>query len=273
MPLSTQPPMSVRMFNPNSTSLNLAFSQAFSANWSMGEDNYFAARFAARVYDERHGGPVVLRSSLQFELGANYTNDSIPENALRVGDNNFFVEEVVVYPLKWMLDPYVSANLRTPITESFNMQFGKRMNIANLWDPVTTQQSAGFSYNDLGRSGMFTARTGFALRQVRAEHNTQQTDDYTTPKVKEAYRAESGIEFEATAMFRADSTITYNGRFSLFSSFQDLDVWNVRWENETRFVLWKSIGLTWALQVVHNVRQTRRTQFKQAILLGLIQDF
>lgn len=261
------------MFNPNTASLNVAFSQAFSSNWATGEDNYFAARFASRLFDKRPVGPVEMRSSLQLEIGASYSNDSVPENAFRVGDNNFFAEEVVIYPLKWALDPYISGSLRTAVAESFTVIQGRRLNAADLWDPVTTQQGAGFSYTRLDKSGMFTARTGLALRQIRAEKNTQQSDDYTTPKVKEGYKAESGIEFESSAIFRSDSTITYNGRLSLFSSFQKLEEWSVRWENETRFVLWKSIGLTWTLQVLHNVRQTRRTQFKQSILLGLIQDF
>ncbi len=272
IPLQPMTPQSAQYFNPKN-SVNLAFSQAFSSNWAMGEDNYFAVRFASRLNDQRAFGPINLRSTLQFALGANYANDSIPENALRVGDNDFFNEEVGIYPIKWALDPYVAFNIRTPITESFTYYGGRRNRTQSFWDPVVTQQSAGFNHMLNGKSGMLNTRIGLALRQTRTHLNTSLTDDYTTRGIAETYRAQSGIEFASDANFRADSTVSYSGRFSMFGSFDDLGVWSLRWDNETRFVLWKSIGLTWTLQVLHDVRQTRRTQFKQAILLGLIQDF
>jgi hypothetical protein len=181
---------------------------------------------------------------------------------------------VFVYPIRWIMDPYFSISLRTPITEGFLYNYGpKRVRTANFWDPVTSQQGAGFTFAINTMTTRFDTRIGAALQQIRAHSNTQLTDDYTTLKEHEAYSARSGIEFASNAFFQGDSTVRYTGRLGLFGTFKDLGVWTVRWENETVFKLWKSIGLTWTFNVIHDIRYTRRTQFKQAIMLGLIQDF
>ena len=63
------------------------------------------------------------------------------------------------------------------------------------------------------------------------------------------------------------------GRLALFGTFEDLSVWTVTWNNTTEFKLWKSLGLIWKVDIMHDIRQTRRTQFMHTIMLGLIQNF
>lgn len=270
----TTPPASMHMFNPNTNTINIAFSQALSSNWAYGDQNYFAARFATMIYDQRRIPLVELRTTVQLAIGATYTSDTIADNALRVGDNSLFAEEVVVYPLEWMLDPYISANVQTALTESFRyFGDGTRKRTASFWDPVTTQFGAGFGYTTYSSTGMFTANIGLGQRMTSARNNATFVDDPFTFDVVETFRRESGIDFSSMARFRTDSTISYYGRLNLFGTLQDLGVWTVRWDNETQFIIWKSLGLTWKFTVVHDIRYTRRTQIQQAILLGLIQDF
>ncbi len=258
---------------PNGTSVNFSFAQAFSSNWFWGEENFFAVKLNIRSRDERKAGPFVFRNYLTVGIGANYQDDSIPENMVRVGENDLFGELLIAYPVSWRVDPYIAASLRTSITESFQYYGPSRMRVASLWDPVTSRQSTGLQYMLVGGQNMFNTRVGVAIQQIRAKYNTMLTDDYTTFDVKEAYRPQSGIEFVNDATLRGDSTLTYEGKLTLFGSFEDLSVWTVEWKNETRFRLWKSIGLTWTFNVLHDIRQTRRTQFKHSVMLGLNQDF
>lgn len=267
------PPPPMPIFNMyDMGSVSFSFAQSASANWQQGEEDYFALKFALNSRKQISAGPVLLRTNIITALGANYKDDSIPENALRVGDNDMFGELVVVYPVRWIMDPYISGSFRTSITESFQYFFLPRTRVASLWDPVTSQQGAGFTYMVMGQSGMFNTRLGVSLQQIRARYQTQMSDDYMTPEI-EQYKSQSGIEFVNEGTLRQDSTLTYTGRLSLFGSFQELGVWSVRWENETRFRLWKFFGLTWTFNVLHDIKQTRRTQFKQAIMLGILQDF
>jgi hypothetical protein len=271
------PPMS--LYNrENLTNLNVSFSQAFSSNWAYGDENLFLLRLALNSKLVHDLGPVVFKGTLQSTLSASYRGDeedTSESNPLRVGDNEFFYEGVFIYPIRWIVDPYLAGSLRTAVTESFQYQRGRPepVRMANLWDPVTSQQGAGLTYLLRGEAGTFNTRVGLALQQIRAKHHTRMTDDYLTPKIVEQYKPLSGIEFVNEAYLRGDTTVTYIGRLTMFGSFQDLDIWSVRWENETRFQLWKSFTLSWTFNLIHDVRQTRRTQFRQAILLGINQDF
>jgi hypothetical protein len=257
----------------NTGSVNFSFAQSASSNWQQGEEDYFALKFALRSRKEKAIGPLLLRTNVTTAIGANYKDDSIPGNAVRVSDNELFSELMVVYPARWSMDPYISGSFRTAITESFQYYGPTRMRTASIWDPVTSMQGAGFTYTAVGSAGMFNTRLGISLQQIRAHSQTLMTDDYTTFGVVERYKPQSGIEIVNEAMLRQDSTLTYTGRLSFFGSFKKLDVWTVRWENETRFRLWKFLGLTWTFNVLHDITQTRRTQFKQSITLGMFEDF
>jgi len=271
-PLTPTPPNTLYP-GLNGTTFSFSFAQAFSSNWYLGDENIFSIRLQSQSRDERRVGPLLFRNQLTFVLGANYQDDSIPANTLRVRENEFFSEILTAYPVAWKIDPYVAFSLRTPITEAFYYFGETRTRNQNLWDPVTSRQSTGFTFALYGSSGTFNTRIGVALQQIRANNHTQLTDDYKTLDIQEKYRAQSGMEFVNEAYLRGDSTLTYRGRFTLFGSFEELDIWTVRWENETRFKLWKAFGITWTFNVVHDVRQTRRTQFRQSVMLGIEEEF
>jgi hypothetical protein len=264
------PPLSTL---PLGTSVNFSFAQAGSVDWAQGEDNLFTLKLATKCRDERLIGPLRLKNTLTVALGSTYKDDSIAQRRIRVTDNELFGEMVAVYPVRWRVDPYFATSIRTALTESFRNTRSTQMRTASLWDPVTSQQSCGFTYAAADKQGVFTSRLGLALQQLRASTNTAMTDDPKTWGVVEAYRSLSGIEFVNEALYQQDSVITFTGRFSLFGTFDDLSVWSARFESETRFALWKSFGCTWTLAVVHDVRQSLRTQFRASMMIGLMTTF
>jgi len=205
-------------------------------------------------------------------IGGSYRADSIPQNAFRLSDNEAFAEAIIVLPLGWRVNPYASANFRTPLTESFAVAGMQRTRMANLWDPVTSQQALGGTFFLGNNTAACISRLAFTLQQLRARHHTQQTNDARTPET-ETYKAQSGIEWVNEISAHIDSSLTYTGRFGMFGSFDDLGVWAVRSENELRVKVWKFIGVTWNFTAVQDIQQTRRTQLRQSLMLGIVQDF
>ena len=254
------------------TMLNCSIVGASSWNAGQGDELVLSARFATRSQYQWKIEPCIVSGNLTTMLGGSYRDDTIPQNALRVGDNEAFAEGVITLPLGWVVDPYFSANFRTPLTESFAVAGGHRTRTAKLWDPVTSQQALGCTYSLGGKDGRWSTRLGFTLQQIRARHHTQQTNDARTPEV-EAYKAQSGVEWVNEMSAQIDSSISYTGRFGMFGSFQNLDVWSVRSENELRLKVWKLLGITWNFTVVHDVKQSLRTQIRQSLMVGLVQDF
>ncbi|HVZ40500.1 MAG TPA: hypothetical protein VHI13_14570 [Candidatus Kapabacteria bacterium] len=270
--LSTAQPMPVPKPVPYPTQslMGFSFAQATSSNWTQGEADFLTTKFYCRLRRQDSLGFLVARTVGTMDLGATYRDDSVALNRVRVADNEIFGELQILYPLHWLVDPYVATNLRTPVTESFQYLGLTRCRTSSLWNPVTTMQSAGLSFDAGGAFAFFTARAGFALQQIRAHDQWLMTDDPATPEIRELYRARSGIELVAETQLHHDSTLTCNGRFGAFGSFNDLGSWTVHYDNEMRLRVWNYFGLTWTLNVLCDPRQNVHTQFKQSFMIGVV---
>ena len=63
--------------------------------------------------------------------------------------------------------------------------------------------------------------------------------------------------------------ITFASQLDLFASFDALDVWVVRWDNIFIAKINDYLNTSLNVQVVHDISQTRRTQIKEALAIGI----
>ncbi len=268
----TRPNLRIR----NTTSMGLSFAQSSVSDWREGEKQNLEINASLNFARLETIGPLQLGITSKFNIGVQQQTTEDSEFIIPT-DNEVFAEGVLQVPVKWKVDPYFSASVRTQITESFRISgsplFGQTLlRTAKLWDPVTSQQGIGFTYYDRGSTGYFSTRIGVSLRQIRADVYTRLTDDFKTRDVVENYRADSGIEFVNDADIRIDSAITYKARLSLFGTFDDLEKWTVRWENEFRARVWRFIGVTLRINVYFDEQQSIDTQYRQSLTLGLLHS-
>jgi hypothetical protein len=269
-PLPVRYPVVFAPFDQNL--IGFSFLQSASGNWLYGEQNYFNMRINAQSVGDMEYGKWVIKRSLNANLGARYSQDSSAFEPVRVSDNEFFAEMVGSYNMGWSVNPYVSASLKTPITESFIYGTSYRRRTASFWDPVTTMQSIGFNFISYKGFDYYSARAGFALYQTRARTNSMLTDNWFTPQV-EFYKSESGIETVSEANVIIDSSIFLMGRLELFGSLKRLDVWMVNSRNQARFRVWKFIDAVFAMDIIHDIRLSRRTQWRQSLMIGVSKQF
>lgn len=249
--------------------IGLSFLQSASSDWSQGPQNFLAAKFSLRMRAADSLGPLRGVQTVTLDLGVRASGDSLVA-PVRVGENELFAETRWALPRGWMVDPYVGANLRTPVTESF-LYYDPPLRTAKLWDPVVSYESVGFQYSLPLRTASVSARAGIALKQTRARDNTLLTDNPFTPEI-ERYHAETGVEMAGDAYYARDTTLVYTGKLDLFTTFKYPSVWAARWENELRVRLWNFIGVTVDLQVVNDVSQTSRVQFRQEAMLSFFAE-
>jgi hypothetical protein len=277
----TYPAPSPAYFPPlafNRHTIGISFLQSSSANWIYGEQNYFNLKLGLRSQDENGFGKIKFKHQVSADLGARYSRDSSDLFPIRTSENEFFAEGVFSYDVGGKFGPYatvspfISATLRTPITESFYYTQEGRYRRASLWDPVQSSEAAGLNYTYFKGPDYLSSRAGVALYQTRANFHTQLTDKFETIEV-ERYKAESGIEFVTDAYLVLDSLINYNGRLELFSTFQDPSTWRINLRSEFRATIWKFIVASLSFDVIHNIQQTRRTQYRQSLMLGVAKDF
>lgn len=264
------PPATVAPYDINS--LGISFIQSSSGNWIYGEQNHFTARLNGKSIGDMESGKWVLKRTVALDLGARYSQDSSDFEPIRVSDNEFFAEAVVSYKAGWPLNPYASTSLRTPVTESFRYYNNVRQRTASFWDPVRTQQSVGFNFVKYTGFDYYSVRTGVAFYQTRARHHTFLTDDWYTFGL-ESFKSESGIENVSEINTTLDSAITLSGRLELFGTFKDLSIWTVNSRNNVRFKVWRFINATLAFDIIHDIRLSRRTQWRQSLMLGVVKDF
>jgi hypothetical protein len=217
-------------------------------------------------------GPLAVRLNLSLRLGATYVGDSSVVDHFRVSDNEFFGEVVGSYPLRWRVDPYVSSSLRSPVTEAHHYLGTVRTRTAAFWDPVVTQQSMGFAYENRSSREFCSIRIGISANEVRAVEQTMLSDDPNTPE-KERYRIRAGVEFAADATVLVDSSMTYTGRLASFGGFSKLDLWTVHSEHELRIRFWKVFGLIASVTILYDTRLSLRTQVRESISVGIVHTF
>ena len=256
------------------SSSNLSFAQSSAYDWKEGEKGLFDIKLALNERLSYSSKLLRCSSLVRVNLGVQReTAEQYPQGILKPTDNELFSEYLVALPFGWKVDPYFSANVRTQVTESFRFVKDKATRTAKFWDPVTSQQAAGFTYELRGDGLSSSFRLGASFQQIRAREHTTLTDDPKTKDTKETYKADSGLELLNESILRLDSAVTLSSRIATRTTFQDLGRWTALWENEARVRAWKLLGVILTINLSHNPDQSRRVQFRQSLQLGLLYDF
>jgi len=253
------------------TTMSLSLAESFNSMQPSG--NFLMMRLYLNTSTLENMGPFIFKGGGMVRLGGTYIDASNAHEAVRVTDNELFSEAALIYPVGWPVNPYVAANVRTSITETFSYSSIAKTRFAKFWDPVMSLEGFGLAYNASGGWGMLNTRLGLGLQQVRAEDHPALTDDPSTRGVVERYKAPPGIEHATDASLRLDSTIGCNLRLGMFSSFDDMSVWTVRFDGDMRFRFWRFLEFAWTLGIMHDIRVSRRTHVAHSITFGLTHEF
>ncbi len=174
------------------------------------------------------------------------------------------------YPAGWIVDPFVSANFRTQITESFSIFKGTKQATAKLWDPVVSMQSFGFAHklSDSAKRRILTNRIGISLKQTRAERYTAMTDDPKT-KERERWNSEAGFEWKLESSLKVANNLTHTALLETFASLKTIRQSTFRLQSELQVSIWKALGITIRFELQYDERQKRGMQYRQQLRAGV----
>jgi hypothetical protein len=221
------------------TKVALTLTQSAINDWQQGERTAFEITNSLDYKYKYKIDTLNLAISLRYALGIQYLkNENINVAFVIPTDNDIFGELLLSYPLGWKLDPFISTSFRTQLTESFIIIKDSKKRTANLWDPVISAQSFGFSFSSISPSINFAFRPGITLKQTRSNMHYQMTDDLKTKDIIEKYRAESGIEIKSELMIKINDLSTYNTSLELFSTFEKISAFSGRWLNSLQIKIW-----------------------------------
>ena len=252
------------------TRIALSASQSVVKDWMQGEIQAFEINHSLESKYTIKIDTFMLSFLLKYSIGVqHFKNMAKGISYVLPTDNEISGESVLKYPLGWKADPFFSASLRTKITESFLVLNNELKPSVNFWDPVSSIESFGFSYCiNLNIS----SRLGFSLKQIRANHYTQITDDPKTFDIKEKYKTETGIEWKSDCYMKLDSTSSYIGNLEFFGTIKDLTKWSFRWQNEFQINIWKFFGILIKVELSYDEKQMLMLQYKQNLRLGIVAN-
>ncbi len=241
------------------TGLNL--SQIALSNWSQGGDNSMAFDLTGNFKFIYFASPFRLDNKLQLSFG----RTKIGGQDFRTSDNDFYLENVLSYKIDWEFKPYFSNSVRTVLADGYQYGSDTTYQISSFFDPGYVTQSLGLLYD---KSKIFQTRLGIALQETFANTFTQYTDDPTTTKI-EKFKLETGVESVSSFQYTVAQNLLFNSNLRLFTRFNHLNVWDVRWDNTITAQINKFVNVNFNVLVVYQKDQSPKTQVKEALQLGV----
>ena len=115
------------------------------------------------------------------------------------------------------------------------------------------------------------------LNEIAADAGRIAGDDSAVDSILRALDAQCLVEEEHvitsysihyTKLYDMENVL-FTSQLNLFSAFDQLDIWDVRWDNTLTAKVNSYVNVSLNVLMVHDITQTRRTQIKQALALGL----
>lgn len=243
----------------------IGISQVQFENWAQGGENTFAYSFLITFELKYKTELWRFKNYLKTSYGRTKLGDA----DFRTTENEIYLEDVISYNAGFVVDPYASNIVRTSITKGFDYKTNPKTLIANFFDPGYITQSIGFAYDKLPN---IQTRLGIAFQETFTSNlalSRRYSDDPKTLLDVEKFKFETGMESITDGKFQIDDNVTLTSKLRLFTRFENLSVWDVRWDNSVVAKVNNWLNVNLGVILLHEISQTARTQIKEAIQIGI----
>lgn len=243
--------------------LALNLSQISLSNWSQGGENAITWTAIGNFGYNFIGTNWTSLNNLKITYGRSKLGDE----EFRVNDNELYLENVIVKKISWPVDPFFSNTVRTAISAGYKYEDSTKTKVADFFDPGYVTQAIGFTYM---RSAAINTRLGIALQETFTKNFPQYSDDPETLDEIEDFKLETGLESVTNVSLTLDDDLLYKSLLRLFTRFDAMDVWDVRFDNTLTAQINKFINVNLNVLVIYEKSQTAKTQLKEALQLGIV---
>jgi len=242
--------------------LSLNLSQVGLSNWSQGGQSSLAFTFLTLAGIDYIGNPLKWKNGLKFSYGRTKYGDE----EYRTNENDIFYESTLIYQLNWAVSPYAGVTAQTAVTNGYNYDSIPAYQLVAFGDPFYLTEAVGFIYD---RIPNFSTRLGVGLKQTWADKFYDiYTDDAGTPEIEE-FKNESGIESVTEYTWEFMENMSYYAYLRLFGTFDDISVWDVRWDNIITAKVNDFINVSFNFILVYDEEQSIKRQIKEALQIGI----
>ncbi len=246
---------------PNAAA-GINFSQIALSNWTQGGENQITWTLIG------NGGYEYFSKNWNFKntLKITYGRTRLGSQNFRTNNNELFIEFVLSKQSGWDVDPFLSNSIRTPITAGYNYKVEPFQKKADFFDPGYIIQSIGFTYD---KHALFQTRLGFAVQETFTNKYRQYSDDPNTKRI-EAFKLETGFESVTSFQQSIYDNMIAKSSLRLFTRFENLDVWDVRWESAIIAKVNDLLNVNFDYLLIYKKSQSLDIQIKQTLQISFI---
>jgi len=242
--------------------VGLNLSQVALSNWSQGGQSSIAFTFFSLFGIDYIGDVWKWKNNLKFAYGRTKFGDE----EYRTNENELFFESTLIRQLNWAVSPYAGVTAQTAVTNGYNYDSIPAYQLVAFGDPFYLTEAVGFIYD---RIPNFSTRLGVGLKQTWADKFYDiYTDDADTPEI-EKFKNESGIESVTEYKWEFLENMSYYTYLRLFGTFEDISVWDVRWDNVITAKINDYFNVNFNVLLIYDEDQSIKRQIKEALQLGI----
>ncbi len=245
----------------NELIVGFGLSQLTYSNWAQGGDSQVSWTFNFVGSSTYETSAIQWKNALKIAYGQNKVGDGIN----KVTQNDLLFNSLFSLKSDWALDYYAGLNLITQVAPGYSYDNPQEVQINSLFDPADLTESFGLIYS---KGDVFKSQLGIGLHQIFANNYYAKTDDPETDEIETSVY-ETGIESITTLNWAIAENVTWTSYLRLFSAFDRLDTWDVRWDNTAvgKVNSWLNVTFSWI--IVYDVKETLKTQAKQGLQIGV----
>lgn len=237
-------------------------SQVSLSNWAKGGENSLAFGLIGNFGLKYYSNPWKFNNTLKISFG----KTKIGDQEFRTADNEIYMQNMLSYTFGWVVDPYVSNVFRTVIANGFDYSTDPILQTAAFFDPGYFQQGLGFTYQQFPN---WNFRAGLGFKETITSKFNKYSDNPDTPQEIEKFKFETGIEAGIIGKAQLAENILFTTDLGLFSAFEELSVWDVRWDNTLTAKISNLFNVNFNVVVLYDKDQTLKTQLKEALQVGI----
>ncbi len=244
----------------------LNFSQIAFSNWTKGGENSITWSLNGD-FNLKYKNDIL---TFKTKFKSIYGRTKLDGGNFRTNENEIYLDQVLSYHANWKVDPFFSNSIQTQITTGFDYKSELPQKVSDFFDPAVITQSLGFTYDKLKT---IQTRLGVALQHTTANKYRKYTDDTKTTSKEEAYKFETGFESVTNAKIKIDDNIVAESNLRLFTRFEEIDVWDVRWDNKmvAKVNSWFHVTLTY--NFIFKKSESPTAQMKESWQMGITYNF
>jgi hypothetical protein len=244
----------------------VTFTQTNYVDWAEGGEDALAyvLNLKGAVFEDR------VHDKWKIEGALGFGQTKIGGEETRISINELVFDGLYNYKLPQQWSAYAAGGYRSAIVNGYDYSVDPKLEKASFNDPGYFTASFGAQKDFSQKPYYFTSRAGVGVKYTTAQEHYEfgYANDPDTPELDKD-KLETGLDSVTDLNAKISDDLLFVSKLALFSSFEAMDVWDVRWENTLTAKINKYVNTQFQFTAVFDKDVSGRVQRFQMLSIGL----